>query len=121
MSACFVQAQDTDTPYLRDLFQRDTTYLLSSDPGVKFPIRGKVKISQTGFVQYMQIEFWIYDATGREIYYANHAAPTSASTLDKYIEMSDRMVEKEYAAFMHRQGKMLFLRKGYEEFQEQEE
>lgn len=100
------------TPYFREIFLKDTTYLTADAENIKFPIHGKVKISQTGFVQYMQIEFWVYDATGREIYYANHAAPTSASTPEKYQEQMDRMVEKEYAAFMRRQGKMLFLRKG---------
>jgi len=99
------------TPYFREIFQKDTTYLTADAENIKFPIHGKVKISQTGFVQYMQIEFWVYDATGREIYYANHAAPTAASTPEKYQEQMDRMVEKEYAAFMRRQGKMLFLRK----------
>ena len=99
------------TPYLKEIFQKDTTYLTADATNIKFPIRGKVKISPTGFVQYMQIEFWVYDATGREIYYANHAAPTSASTPEKYQEQMDRMVEKEYAAFMRRQGKMLLLRK----------
>src|SRR6478752_9141766 len=78
------------TPYFREIFLKDTTYLTADAANIKFPIHGKVKISPTGFVQYMQIEFWVYDATGREIYYANHAAPTSASTPERYQEQMDR-------------------------------
>jgi hypothetical protein len=113
-SLLFIAASSlfAQTPYLKEIFQKDTIYLTADAANIKFPIHGKVKISPTGFVQYMQIEFWVYDATGREIYYANHAAPTSASTPEKYQEQMDRMVEKEYAAFMRRQGKMLFLRNG---------
>ena len=72
----------------------------TTDTIVVFPIHGTMKISDNGFIQYKQVEFWIHDARGKEVYNVVQALPTGEAFQDKINEM----IDKEYINFMRMHG-----------------
>ncbi len=84
------------------------------DSAIVYPIRGKIVVQEAGFVQYRIIEYWVYDATGRQIYNATYAMVTkNGANEDKYEEIMAFSVDKEYVRYMNLQGKYNLYRQKY--------
>jgi len=104
-------AQSKGKPFLKALFA-DSSYV--PDSVIVFPIRGKIVVQEAGFVQYRVIEYWVIDATGRQIYNATYAMVTkNGANEDKYEEIMAFSVDKEYVRYMGLQGKYNLYRQKY--------
>ena len=68
-----------------------------------YPIRGTFRITENGSAVAKTLEFWIYDAKDREIYYVAQGIPVSQAL----AEFVDRMIDKEYTAYMMKHGNVL--------------
>jgi hypothetical protein len=104
-------AAQSKNSFLKRLFADST---LVPDSVIVFPIRGKIEVQEAGFVQYRIIEYWVFDATGRQIYNATYAMVTkNGANEDKYEEIMAFSVDKEYARYMNLQGKYNLYRMPY--------
>jgi len=97
--------------FLKRLFA-DSSYV--PDSAIVFPIRGKIEVREEGFVHYRTIEYWVIDATGRQVYNATYAMVTkNGANEDKYEEIMAFSIDKEYARYMGLQGAYNLYRKRY--------
>lgn len=44
---------------------------------ILYPLVGKFEFRQTQYIQFKEIEFWVYDHTGKIHFYTNHATGTN--------------------------------------------
>ena len=44
---------------------------------ILYPLMGKFEFRQTQYIQFKEIEFWVYDHTGKLHFYTNHATGTN--------------------------------------------
>jgi hypothetical protein len=44
---------------------------------ITYPLVGKFEFRQTQYIQFKEIEFWVYDNTGKLHFYTNHATGTN--------------------------------------------
>ena len=64
-----------------------------------YPLKGKFEFRFTQYLQFREIEFWVFDATGKVHFYVNHATGTN-KPLDKIMFSAS----EEYIALMTKNG-----------------
>jgi len=105
MSIGLLTQAQTQTPAKpkRNIF-RDSTEV--HDDEIVYPIKGTFLVSETGFIQFKKVEFWIHDSEGKEVYYSNHAMRVDIKDPEEFFVMMDR----EYAKLMRKySGRMCRL------------
>ena len=68
-----------------------------------FPIHSAFKINETGFMNFKNLELWVYDAKDREILYISQSIPTN----EAYKDIINKIIDKEYAALMMKHGHII--------------
>src|SRR6478735_6373327 len=96
----FLQAQTTPQKPKKNFF-RDSTIV--RDDEIVYPIKGSFLVSETGFIQFKKVEFWIHDSDGKEVYYSNHAMRTDIKDPEEFFVMMDR----EYAKLMRKYSRRM--------------
>jgi len=84
---------------------RNARYNIPSDSSIVFPIRGNVIINTYyyGTKPTTDVEYYIYDATGREVYYEIHTSFGHRALIDP--------TDRGYAYYMSMQGNYMAKRK----------
>jgi hypothetical protein len=90
-------ASDAQSPHKRKRqFFCDSTYI--SEDKIIHPVRGKVYVSPQLYIiegkEFKQVEFWILDFKGSEVYYSALGIPANTSATDR--------VDREYARLMRK-------------------
>lgn len=73
---------------------------------VNYPTCGTFKLKPSSFPEFKEIDFWVHDAAGKEIYYANHAIGISAPK--EHIQL---YADKEYISHMIKNANQIYLKK----------
>ena len=68
-----------------------------------YPIRGTFRISEAGSAVAKNLEFWVFDAKNREIYYVAQGIPIT----DGFADMVYKMIDKEYTFYMMKHGHVI--------------
>ena|SRR6478752_1494176 len=97
VTVSLLQAQTNPQKPKRNIFHDSTVV---RDDEIVYPIKGSFLVSETGFIMYKKVEFWIHDAEGKEIYYSNHAMQTGITDPEEFSVKMDR----EYAKLMRKYG-----------------
>ena len=68
-----------------------------------YPIRGVFRISESGSAVAKNLEFWVFDAKGKQLYYVAQGIPIT----DAFADIVYKMIDKEYTAYMMRHGHVI--------------
>jgi hypothetical protein len=76
---------------------------------IAYPLRSKFYISVNGSALLKDLEFWVYDARGVEVYYSIQSIHTS----EEFQKIVHLLIDKEFQEYMMMHGHVMTNRRPY--------